>query len=104
MGERPTSRHQIDRIDFDGDYKPDNCRWVLPVVQNRNRSVTAKDGDKTVKEISEQTGIPYGTLMNRWRSGDRGAVLLRPRRMTKQQFHAETGDHEAAAVILRGDA
>lgn len=37
----------IDRIDVNGNYSPDNCRWVSMVVQNRNqRKRRKKDGSK----------------------------------------------------------
>ena len=38
MGEKPSKRHQLDRRDNDGNYEANNCRWVLPVVNQHNRS------------------------------------------------------------------
>ena len=38
MGERPTPKHQIDRIDNNGDYDPSNCRWVTCAENQKNKS------------------------------------------------------------------
>lgn len=37
MGTKPTPKHSIDRIDVNGNYTPENCRWVEWGVQNQNR-------------------------------------------------------------------
>jgi hypothetical protein len=37
MGERPTDKHQLDRIENDGNYEPGNVRWATRREQVRNR-------------------------------------------------------------------
>lgn len=69
MGQRPTPKHQIDRINNDGNYEPSNCRWVTKTENMRNTSLCVefkyKGQSKTLGEWSEIYGLNRMTLYNR---------------------------------------
>lgn len=72
MGERPPGM-QIDRIDNDGPYSPDNCRWVDRKTQCRNKStntlVTWNGRTQTISAWCEETGAEERTVSNRLKRG-----------------------------------
>jgi len=51
MGRRPLGRYSIDRIDSNGDYSKENCRWVGYDVQNKNRTVPQHECPKCGRVI-----------------------------------------------------
>lgn len=55
MGERPTPKHTLDRINNDGNYEPSNCRWATRTMQVRNTRVRkeSKSGHKGVYWIEK---------------------------------------------------
>lgn len=83
----------LDRIDSDGDYCKENCRWVSQKEQQRNRRnnaiVESPWGRITIAELSEKSGINRQTLESRHYRGWKDSDLLRPVTVTKRHFPEE---------------
>jgi hypothetical protein len=66
MGDKPTPRHQIDRIDVEGNYEPSNCRWVTSQTNNNNkrsnRLLTFDGRTQSVAEWGRELGIRGATI------------------------------------------
>lgn len=97
MGERPTSKHTLDRIDNDKGYSPDNCRWATRAEQGRNtranRLVTYNGQTKPLIEWSEITGVNYGTLRSRLDNGMSLEDAFRPETIKPAPFTFEGQTH-----------
>lgn len=73
MGARPSPSHTLDRIDGNGNYTKQNCRWATHLEQQNNRSGTRRIvfmGEAlTSSELSRRHGISASVIRDRIDAG-----------------------------------
>jgi len=73
LGSGYTDNLTIDRTNPDGNYCPENCRWVDMKFQannkTNNRIVTWLNENYTVSQFAEKLHVPYHTVRNQMKLG-----------------------------------
>lgn len=73
MGKRPTVNHSIERINNDGDYCKENCKWATKSDQVRNRRsniIVEYQGEKRIlKDLAKEVGLNYQLIQRRMNKG-----------------------------------
>lgn len=96
MGDRPPG-YELDRIDTNGDYCPENCRWVDRITQARNKRsnklITCNGKTMLLCEWAEYLGENMDTLharMKRGRAID-GSDIIKYNKNTKYYVQKKEG-------------
>lgn len=82
MGRKPSSSHSLERINVNGNYCPENCKWGTPFEQanntRRNVFIEYKGLRLTQSQWARKTGLSETIICIRRKSGLTGDALFAP--------------------------
>jgi hypothetical protein len=87
MGHPPSPQHTVDRIDVNGPYSPDNCRWADPQQQANNTRFNVRLDGKTLAEQARDLGITPEALRYRRSKGLSETEILSPEKRRKKHLN-----------------
>lgn len=82
MGNKPTPKHTLERVDNNGNYCKENCVWATMDVQGKNRRdnvlITFNGKTQNISDWAREIGIKHGSLSKRLKRWTLEEALTRP--------------------------
>ena len=90
MGNRPSDKHSVDRIDNDGNYCKENCKWSTDIEQANNKRnnviIEYKGESLNITQWSKRIGINPETLRVRMTNGWTNEEIIETPLQEKQKL------------------
>lgn len=106
MGNRPSNRHSLDRINNHGNYEKGNCHWTVTKNQARNRRtnrwITYNGETLVLKDWADRIGIASPNLAMRLDKGWPLELALTAPARTKYTSNRKAQEPRATKLTLDG--
>lgn len=69
LGWRPSNKYSLERIDYNKDYCPENCKWILKSEQTKNcrrvKLIAYNGKEHCLTDLCKLLGLVYSTMRHR---------------------------------------